>query len=140
MGFLRKYFYLFFSFFLIFIFSSLIFALEVSPVFSEATSSTSSTSSPSSLGVALPNPLGTTQIPTIIGRVIRGVRNVVGSLALLMIIYGGFTWLTSGGNPDKVKKGKEIMVWAVFGLMVMLGSYIIVNYILTAITSGAGGK
>jgi hypothetical protein len=137
MGFLRRYFYFFFSLFLIFIFSSLIFALEVSPVFSEASSSTSS---PSSLGVALPNPLGTTQITTIIGRVIRGVRNVVGSLALLMIIYGGFTWLTSGGNPDKVKKGKEIMVWAVFGLMVMLGSYIIVNYILTAITSGAGGK
>lgn len=89
-------------------------------------------------GVALPNPLGITSIPSLIGRIIQGVTGVVGSIALAMFLYGGFLWLTSAGNNEKIKKGKEILVWAVLGLALIFSSYIIVNFVITGITTGAG--
>lgn len=80
----------------------------------------------------LKNPLGTTELPVIVGYVIRAALGLIGSIALLMFIYGGFTWLTSGGSPDKVKKGKDIMVWAIIGLVLVFSSVALVQFVLNA--------
>ena len=77
----------------------------------------------------LANPLGVTKIPDLIGKIIQGALGVVGSLALLMFIYGGLTWMTSGGNEEKIKKGKQILVWAVFGIVIIFTSYSILNLV-----------
>jgi len=69
------------------------------------------------------------------GRIIQAMLGVVGSIALVMFIYGGFLWLTSGGSADKIKKGRETLVWAILGLVVVFTSYIILSYVLTAITT-----
>lgn len=84
----------------------------------------------------LTNPLGTTNIRTVIGRLITAILGVVGAIALLMFVYGGFLWLISAGVPDRVKKGKEVMKWAVLGLVVIVGAYTIVRAIVTALESG----
>ncbi len=86
--------------------------------------------------VTLYNPLGEDDIRVIIGRVIKGILSVVGSIAFLMFIYGGTLWLTSAGVPDRVKKGKDILTWATLGLGVIFASYAAVNAILGALTSG----
>lgn len=84
----------------------------------------------------LPNPLGgTTDIRTIIGRVISAALGISGSIALLMFIWGGMLWLTSGGSPERIKKGKDAIVWAVLGLVLIFGSYAILNFVLGAILS-----
>lgn len=90
------------------------------------------------LAQALPNPLGETSIPKLIGRGLQGLTGVVGSLALAMFLYGGFLWLTAGGNPDRIKKGKEIFIWSVLGLALIFGSYIAVNFVIVTITGGTG--
>lgn len=90
----------------------------------------------SSTTVTLYNPLGEDDVRVIIGRVIKGVLSVIGSLALLMFIYGGVLWLTSAGNPEMVKKGKEILMWTTLGIVVIFASYAIVNALLYAITTG----
>ena len=82
----------------------------------------------------LTNPLGTTSIPNIIGRIIRGLLGIVGSVALLMFVYGGFTLLTSGGSSDKVKKGKDILVWATIGIVFIFISFLSVNFIINSLT------
>ena len=41
-------------------------------------------------------------------------------LAVLFIIYGGFTYLTSSGDPTKSAKGKGILTYAIIGLAVAL--------------------
>lgn len=87
--------------------------------------------------VTLYNPLGETDVRVIIGRIIKGILGVVGSLAFLMFIYGGVMWMTSAGNADRVKKGQSILVWTVLGLGVIFSSYAAVNAILNAITSGS---
>lgn len=84
----------------------------------------------------LTNPLHTTDIRDVIGRIIQAILGVTGSVALLAFIYGGFLWLISAGNPDQVKKGKEVMKWAVLGLAVIIGAYMIVSTIVTAFESG----
>ena len=88
------------------------------------------------LAATLTNPLGTTNIRTVIGRLITSLLGVTGSIALLMFVYGGFLWLISAGVPDKVKKGKEVMKWAVLGLVVIVGAYTIVRAVVTALESG----
>lgn len=79
------------------------------------------------------NPLGTTSIATLIGRVINAALGISGSIAILMIVYGGVTWLTSGGSPEKIQKGKNILVWAVIGLALIFGAYSLVNFVLSRV-------
>jgi uncharacterized membrane protein YwzB len=79
---------------------------------------------------SLENPLGTTSVPQLIGIVINALLGIVGSLSLIMFIYGGFLWIMSGGNEDNVKKGKETLKWAVMGIVVVFASYGILNFIL----------
>lgn len=73
----------------------------------------------------LPNPLGAgMDTPQkLIGRIINAVLGVVGSLALLMFVYGGITWMTSSGNQEKVKKGRDIIVWSAIGLIIIFSAY-----------------
>jgi len=84
---------------------------------------------------ALDNPLGPIDVNTFIGRVIKGVLGIVGSLALLMIVYGGFTMLTSGGAEAKITKAKGVIVWAVIGLVVIFLSYAILKAVLGILTT-----
>lgn len=86
--------------------------------------------------VSLPNPLGNdVTIPQLIGRVIKAILSIVGSLALVMFIYGGFTWMLAAGSSEKVKKGKDIIVWAAIGLIIIFSSYALVRFILTQLGS-----
>lgn len=59
------------------------------------------------------------------------IFGIIGSLALLVFIVGGLTWLTSGGVPDRIKKGKEILTQGIIGLIITLGAALIVNLVKT---------
>lgn len=50
----------------------------------------------------------------------------LGALGLLMLVIGGIMFITSGGNQERVARGKQIMVGTVIGLAIVLGSYVIV--------------
>lgn len=83
----------------------------------------------------LTNPLGDVTVPGLIGKIIKAVLGIVGSLSLLMFIFGGLTWMTSGGNEEKIKKGKQILVNAALGIIVIFSSYSILNWIFTVLKS-----
>ncbi len=70
------------------------------------------------------------EVQVLIGRVIQAILGLVGSIALLMFVYGGFMWMTAAGNEERVKKGKDVLVWASLGLAVIFASYIMVYFIL----------
>lgn len=92
------------------------------------------TGSSDSAQVSLSNPLSSTPTPQqLIGKVIQAVLGLVGSLALLMFVYGGLTWMTAAGNGDKVQKGKDILVWSVIGLVVIFSSYVLVKFVFTSL-------
>ncbi len=82
--------------------------------------------------VKLPNPLGEgkDKPQELIGQVINAVLGIVGSIALAMFIFGGFTWMTASGNEQAITKGKDILVWATVGLIVIFTSYALVKFII----------
>ena len=86
----------------------------------------------------LPNPLdpGNTGVTIydILGRVIKAFLGLTGVIALLMFIYGGFLWMTAMGEEKKVTKGRETMVWATLGLVVIFSSYAITSFIIEKFT------
>ena len=64
--------------------------------------------------------------------------SIVGALALIFFIYGGFTLILSRGATEQVKKGKDIMVAAVIGLIIVFGAYMLVRFLGTAIGLKSG--
>jgi len=92
--------------------------------------------------VSLTNPLTGTpnskDIPTLLGGIIQYALGIIGSLALVMFIYGGATWMLSAGNQDRVSKGKQIIIWATVGIVIIFTSYALVKFLITTL-AGAGG-
>lgn len=84
----------------------------------------------------LDNPLAskTTEVTVIIGKIIQFALGLMGSITLFMFVWGGFSWLTSGGNAEKIKKGSQTMIWAAIGVMLVLSSYIILTTYLDYLT------
>jgi hypothetical protein len=82
----------------------------------------------------LPNPLTGVGSPQIlIGKVIVAALGVVGSLALLMFIYGGFIWMTAAGNQEMVTRGRNVLIWATIGLIIIFSSYAIVKFVFQGV-------
>lgn len=57
--------------------------------------------------------------------------NVVGIIAVAVIIYSGFQFLTSNGDTAKTKKAIQTIIYAVTGLIIVLTAYAITNFVLT---------
>lgn len=91
---------------------------------------------PASAVTTLSNPLGEgiTNPDQIIANIISTFLGLVGGIALIIFIWGGFLMLTSAGSPERTKKGRETLMWATLGLIIIFGSYGITQTVFTAIT------
>lgn len=65
--------------------------------------------------------------------IVNYLLSFVGGLALLFFIYGGFILIFSGGAPDKITQGKEIIMSALIGLVVAFCGYVLVSFLGDAI-------
>ncbi|HPY08401.1 MAG: Mbov_0395 family pilin-like conjugal transfer protein [Patescibacteria group bacterium] len=103
--------------------------------FSHVMADISGASNPATAKNRLENPLGQDMDSPqkLIGRIINSVLGIVGSLALLMFVFGGLTWMTSSGNPEKIQKGKNIIVWAAIGLVIVFFAYGITRVLIVGI-------
>ena len=94
--------------------------------------------SPGAFAVQLDNPLasggvGVSGVTGLVNQLIKFVLGFTGLLALLAFIYGGILWMSSMGDPKKDEKGKQVMIWSVYGLAVIFGSYGIVLTLFEAL-------
>lgn len=83
------------------------------------------------LGIPLFNtdsPLG------IIGVIIGVILSFLGVIFLLLIIYGGFLWMTAAGNEEKVTKAKKIIQNSIVGLIIVIAAYAITVFVGTQLT------
>jgi hypothetical protein len=76
------------------------------------------------------NPLGTSSPQQLLGRIIKNVLGILGSIALVIFLYGGITWMTSMGSSEKIQKSLSTIVWGALGVIVILASYSIVGFVL----------
>ena len=73
---------------------------------------------------------GVDNLQQLIGRAISALLGILGSIALVMMLFGGFTWMTSAGNVEKRKKATGIIIWSVLGVSIIFASYAMVNFVL----------
>lgn len=64
-----------------------------------------------------------------VGQIIGYLLSFVGLLFLLLVIYGGYTWMTAGGNDQEVAKAKSLLTQAVFGLIIISAAYLLVKFV-----------
>ena len=71
----------------------------------------------------------------------RWILGIVGSLTLLMFIYGGTMFLISAGSSDKIGEARKIITAAVVGLLIVLASFLIIKFVLASMgLSWSGGQ
>lgn len=88
--------------------------------------------------VELKNPLGDIKSPPqLFNNIINVVLGMVGILSVVMITYGGVTYLTSGGSEEKIRDAKAIITYSVIGLILVLCSWMIVNLVIKGLGAGA---
>lgn len=76
-----------------------------------------------------------TDLPGIIGRFVGGLISLLGVVFILLLVYGGFIWMTAQGSEEKIKKAKGIITSAVIGLVVVFASYAIAQAVISALAS-----
>jgi Zn-dependent protease with chaperone function len=63
-----------------------------------------------------------------------GIINVIlgflGIIAVVIVLLGGFKWMTAGGNEDKVAEAKKLIVAGVIGLVIILASWGISKFVI----------
>jgi len=83
-------------------------------------------------------------LTAIVVKIVNALLTILGLVFLILIIYGGFTWMTSMGQEDKIKKAKATLTQAVIGLIIVIAAYSIANFIFILLNNnvtpgGAGG-
>lgn len=65
-----------------------------------------------------------------IKNVISILVSIAGIIAVIMIVVGGITYATSGGDASQTKRGKDTVIYAVVGLVISIMAYAIVNWVI----------
>ncbi len=74
-----------------------------------------------------------TDFKSIILFFIKGALGIAGLLAVAFVIYGGFQYITSGGNEEQAEAGRKTLTNAIIGVVIVVLSYVIVAVISNAL-------
>ncbi len=75
-----------------------------------------------------------------VGKIINVVYGLIGVVAVIFVIIGGFKYMTSQGDPERLKNAKNTIMFSLIGLVVTLSAFAITAFILNALGSGSGGS
>lgn len=83
----------------------------------------------------------TSQSPLkIAANIINILMGFLGLLAICLILWGGFTWMTSNGSEEKIGQAKKILRNGVIGLVIILSAWGITYFILSRLLDATGGS
>ena len=77
----------------------------------------------------------TKTLPEIVKNIINVLLYIIGIVAVVMIIFGGFQYITSSGDAAKVTKAKNTILYGSVGLVIAVLAYAIVNFVITGISA-----
>lgn len=80
------------------------------------------------------------EAPTLIGNVIGSILALIGVIFFVLMVYGGFLWMTAHGDSGQVDKGRETIIAAVIGIIIVAASYALTAFIMSAPTGGVTTK
>ncbi|MFZ2513391.1 MAG: pilin [Candidatus Saccharimonadales bacterium] len=78
---------------------------------------------------------GADKLNNIISTIVNIFSVLVGVIAVIMIIWGGLRYITSGGDSGKITSAKNTIIYALIGLIVVALAQFIVKFVLNKVTS-----
>lgn len=83
--------------------------------------------------------LGTTkELPAMIAEIINVALGFLGIIAVVIILIGGFMWMTAAGNDEKTKKARALIVAGIIGLAIILSAFAIAKFVLKSLLTATG--
>ena len=83
--------------------------------------------------------LGTGDLEDVAGQIIRAALGFLGIIAVVIILIGGFKWMTAGGNEDKVQEAKKLIIAGIIGLAIILSAYAIASFVIDQLVGATTG-
>ncbi len=90
--------------------------------------------------VASATGLGSQDVRQTIGKIINVALSLLGIIVLVIIIYGGFLWMTAGGNDEKVGEAKKWIFGGIIGLVIILSAYAIASFVISNLVTATTGS
>lgn len=81
---------------------------------------------------------GIGNVENFIRNVITAIAGLAGLVATGFFVAGGFTYITSSGNPEQLDKAKRTLTWSAIGLAIVIAAFVISNIVTTLATQAFG--
>lgn len=78
------------------------------------------------------------QVESFIRSIIQLIAGLAGLIATGFFVAGGFTYITSSGNPEQLDKAKRTITWSAIGLAIVIAAFVISNIVTTLATQSFG--
>lgn len=78
------------------------------------------------------------QVQDFIRNVIKLIAGLAGLIATGFFVIGGFSYITSSGNPEHLDKAKRTLLWSAIGLAIVIAAFVISNIVTTIATNAFG--
>ncbi len=75
---------------------------------------------PDTIEISIPNPLKADSVEKVVSSIGNYLIGISAAVLTVMVLWGAFQFMTSGGNEERVSKGKKTIYWAVLGFIVLL--------------------
>lgn len=82
---------------------------------------------------------GVSNVENFIRSIITVFAGLAGLVATLFLVAGGFIYITSSGNPERLDRGKSTITYALIGLAITIGAFVISQIVTTLAKSAFGG-
>lgn len=82
--------------------------------------------------------LGERNLKDTINQIIRVLLGFLGIVAVIIILYAGFLWMTAMGDDEKVSKAKKLIYAGIAGIVIILAAYAIAEFVIRSIGSATG--
>ena len=81
---------------------------------------------------------GAAQTESFIKSIVKTLVSLAGAVAVVFIVIGGYHYISSSGNPEKLDKAKRTLLYSGLGLVIVLAAYSIVNFVAGIAKSSFG--
>ncbi|MEO8105469.1 MAG: pilin [Candidatus Saccharibacteria bacterium] len=76
-------------------------------------------------------------VTSLANSIVNILSQIVGVLAVIMVIWAGFKYITSGGDSNKITSAKNTLIYAIIGLVIVALAQIIVHFVISTSSSAA---
>ncbi len=83
---------------------------------------------------------GEGSIRAIVLKIVNYALGFLGLVAVIMVIFGGFLYVTAAGAQENIDKGKKILMYSIIGIIIILLSFAIINTVLGVASGGAASS